>query len=261
MGNNQIANETRIWKNLVQSSGGGFQWNSVAIANAFVKKVKTKSYYSKIIYLNAMLGTGIGAALVPLIDKLGVGAATNSGFLDADFNQALGLQGNGAKILNTNILPSSLGTTNNGGLGHWENNYTGSGNVEPIGCYNNNGSSRFVIDLRPAVRNFRWGTASNGAGDTAAADNAHWYGQRSSATSRELFRNAISININTTNDATSQTNDLYIHLMGSYENIGQYPWPGRCGLAYLTDGTLSGDEISDFNLLLRAYLIGPTGKP
>ena len=261
MGNNQIAEETRVWKALVQSSGGGFQWNSVAIANNFVKKIKTKSYYSKIIYLNAMLGTGIGAAIVPLIDKLRAGPATNSGFVDADFNQAFGLQGNGAKILNTNILPSSLGASNNGGLGHWENNFTGSGDVEPIGCYNNNGSNRFVLDLRPTIRTFRWGLPGNGAGDATAGDNAHWYGQRSSATSRELFRNAVSIGTNTTSDVTSQTNDSYIHLVGSYENIGQYPWPGRCGLAYMTDGTLTSNEVSDFNLILRAYLIGPTGKP
>jgi hypothetical protein len=43
-----------------------------------------------------MLGIGINAARVPLIDVLNIGAATNTGFADSDFSQTTGLQGNGS---------------------------------------------------------------------------------------------------------------------------------------------------------------------
>jgi hypothetical protein len=37
-------------------------------------------------------------------------------------------------------------------------------------------------------------------------------------------------------------------------------WKGRCGVAYLTDGTLTDQEVADFHAALRDYLLIPSGK-
>lgn len=256
-------NEARTWENLVISNGGGFENNSLLIANNLIRVLHTRSYFPKIKYLLPLLGKGIGAARVPLIDSLGVGSATNTSFVDADFSQSTGLQGNGTtKRLDSLIKPSQLGSSNNGGLGWWENNISLGGNVEPMGSYNSASSNRYVIDLRSAVRNFRWGIPGNGAGDASTAANGHYYGQRSSATNRVLYFNSSLINTNSTNDATSGASDRNMLIVGGDEGGSTIaPWPGRGAIAYMTDGTLSTEDISDFDQILRNYLFLPAGRP
>ncbi len=223
--------------------------------------LQRKSYYFKIKYLLPMLGVGIGAARIPIIDILGVGAATNFAFVDGDFNQATGLQGNGTtKYFDSLIKPSQIGSSSNGGLGWWENNISFGGNVEPMGTYSNDFANRFVLDFRSNVENFRWGNAGNGAGTANTAINAHYYGQRSSVTNRELFRNGVSLGTNSTSDSATGASNHNMYIMGVYDGSNT-PWPGRCALVYYTDGTLSQTEITDFNITLIKYLMIPTGKP
>lgn len=252
----------RRWANAVQANGGGFEANSLSIATNLLKVLQTRAYYPKIKYLLPMLGRGIGAARAPLIDVLGVGSATSVSFVDADFGQATGLQGNGSsKYLNSLVKPSQLGSSNNGGLGYWENNISLAGNVEPIGCYNSAATNRYTIDLRNIpIRSFRWGTPGNAPTDLVTPTNGHYYGQRASATSRALYFNGASIATNTTSDATSGASDTNIAIVGALVPAAT-PWPGRCAMAYLTDGTLDGAEAADFDSLLRAYLFAPTGRP
>jgi len=253
--------ETLTWRSRVNAAGGTFETNSVALADALIVQLKTKSYESKIKYLLPLLGSNLAAARVPLRDTLGVGIATNTNFVDANFSQATGLQGNGtSRYLDLLIKPSQLGTGSNGGIGYWEKSVSFSGTgVEPIGVYGVAASTRFVIDLRSAVRNFRWGTASNGAGDTTAAGNGHYYGQRSSATLRRLYFNGSTLASNTTSDAAAGTAEFNIRLLGCYTGSSTY-WAGRCAVAYLTDGTLSDADAADLHTLLTDYLITPTGR-
>lgn len=259
---NHTTKEAYLWKALVTAAGGGFESNSFLIANNLILILQRKSYYSKIRYLLPMLGVGIAAARVPLVDVLNVGVATNTAFINSDFSQSTGLQGDGTtKYLDCLIKPSQLGTTNNGGLGFWENNISLAGNVCPMGTFNNANSNRYVIDLRTNVQTFRWGTVVNSAGDANTAINAHYYGQRSSATSRELFRNAASLGTNATNDVTSGASDHNMFTMGDFEGGAPAPWPGRCAITYFTNGTFSSNEISDFHNTLVTYLMIPTGKP
>lgn len=261
---NQMARETRVWRQAVQNAGGGFQWNSVAIADAFVKRLRITSYYTKIKWLLPMLGTGIGAARVPLIDTLNIGAATSTAFVNADFNQSTGLQGNGTtKYLDTLILPSLLGAGGNGGIGYVAETVDQSGTTSIVcGMLTAGNAQRYALDLRNTTTNqfFFWGASANAANQAQNAVAAHYYGQRSSTTSRELFLNATSIGTNTTSDSAANIGDNTLILMGS-NNSGTFAFnKGLCGAAYLTDGTLTPAEISDFNLLIRAYLLGPTGK-
>lgn len=255
--------ETSTWAARVVSAGGGFESNSVAIANNLVRQIKKASFGPKIIYLLPMLGRGIGAARTPLIDVLSVGSATNTAFVDTDFNQSTGLQGNGStKYLNSLVKPSQLGVTSNGGIGWWENNGTFTGNTEPIGCYNNAGTQRYVLDLRATIRFFSWGSPGNAANQATGAVNGHYYGNRSSATARDMYLNGSLIVSNSTSDSASGTNERNIIVCGADESGGGIlSYPGRGALSYLTDGTLTATEIALFDAMLRTYLLGPTGKP
>lgn len=257
-----LFNETLLWANRVQTAGGSFEANSVAIANNLVRRIKNASFGAKVVYLLPLLGRGIGAARVPLIDVLNVGAATNTAFVDGDFSQSTGLQGNGSsKYLDTLIKLTQIGTSSNAGLGYWENNISFGANNEPIGCYDNSDSNRYCIDLRNTpFRVMRYGNPSNFAGDSVTPINAHYYAQRVSATNRTLYVNAISIGTNATNDSASGAGDKTIYIVGVHNSLAQ-AWPGRCAVAYLTDGSLTDPEIADFDTTLRNYLLGPTGKP
>ena len=129
-----------------------------------------------------------------------------------------------------------------------------------MGSYGSASGTRFVLDLRSNLRSFRWGGPANAPGDTTAAGNGHYYGQRSSATLRELFFNASSLGTNTTSDSASESGLNKIQLLACNENGPQLHWNGRCAVAYLTDGTLTSGEVATLHSVLSTYLITPTGR-
>lgn len=250
------------WARLVEVGGGGLTSASLDVASALHAALAAESFFSKIVYLLPLLGTGIAAARVPLIDTLGVGPAANTGFLNADFGEATGLANpaEAAKLFDTGIRPSQLGVARNGGIGWWENNYAAaSAGVEPIGSYSPSGAERFVVDLRSSIESFRWGVAANGASRGVAASNGHYYGQRSGLTARDLFRNGALIGTSTVSDAAAEANPRTIYIMAVNAAATAY-WRGRCACAYLTNGTLTSSEIAALHTILSAQLITPLGR-
>jgi hypothetical protein len=257
--------ETIVWRDRATAAGGTFGADSVEIADELIKAIKAESFNSKIVYLLPFLGANLATARVPLRDTLGVGIASNSNFVDADFSESTGLQGNGTtKYLNSLITPTQLGTTDNGGLGWWERDFTGTGNSEPMGAYKASTSpdERFCLDLRPAQEAFHWGAIAGGAASGAAAGNKHYYGQRSGASNRELFIDGASAGTDTDTPTVDGSGDLTIKVCGSHVGTagGVLPWPGLGAVAYMTDGTLTAGEVATLHTLLTTYLITPTGR-
>lgn len=261
--------ETVIWIQRAKAAGGTFTNNSIAIANALIVAIKRTGFNNSIVYLLPLLGGNLATALVPLRDQLGVGAATNTGFTNADFSQNLGLQGSTipSKYLDSGIFPSQLGGgTNNGGLGWWESDMAnaitsgGGTNVEPLGCYSTDNTERFSLDFRSSVRAGRWGSPGNGPGDGVTPTNGDFYMQRSSATLRQLFYSGGFIAQNITADAATKSNNRTMLLSGN-AGASTLPWGGRCACVYMTDGLLSSGDIAQLDQLLRSKLIVPTGRP
>lgn len=254
--------EYTAWRNAVIANGGTFGANSEAWALALIVALESKSYSAKVVYLLPLLGSNLNAAVVPLRDSIGAGNATNHNFVGGDFNEAQGLQGDGStKYLDSNVKPSQLGTGSNGGLGWWENNQSAVGaNTEPIGCYSNAGTERYVLDLRSTVQWFSWSNAGNRAQLTTARLDGHYYGSRSSSTSRKYYFGGVLEDTNTTADAAAGASDRNILICGSDESGSIVPYGGRCAVAYMTDGTMSDADATDFDTLLSTYLIGPTGR-
>lgn len=251
--------ETITWRDSATVAGGTFGTNSIAIANTLIKTIKTKAYNSKIKYLLPLLGSNLATARMPLRDALGRGIATNFNLVDADFSEATGLQGNGTtKYLSTLYKASELGSDSNGGMGYWERSASVTAAAWSIGSYLP-GFAIYGLEILSTTEKFYWGDGDTDTNTGAASGNHHYYGQRETSSSRRLFRNGTLI----ATDAASPvgtvpgiaTNNIMVLGIHSTELTS-----GRCGLAYLTSGTLTDSEITDFHTVLQTYLITPTGR-
>lgn len=248
---NQVTAEAALWKSRVNTAGGGLEWNSMAIANTLVRRLRAKSYYSKIKYMLPLLGRGINAARVPLIDRLNVGAATNNNFVDADFNQATGLVGNGStKRFDCLFIASSLGSSNNGGMGYWSLNSGATGGWL-IGSHT---ADIFGINLGSSEVAY-WGNATNQINTGNPSTTSHYYSQRNSS-NLTLYKSGgqIAQTAGATVIADINANINFMAIDASFFTNG------TGGLGYFTDGTLTGDEIYDLHLTLSSSLMGPTGR-
>jgi hypothetical protein len=260
-----LGTELTTWIARVEAAGGTFTLRSKGIAAKLLRGIREATYNSKIVSLWPFLGGNIPAACVPIRDRLGVGSAVNHNFINADFTETSGLQGNGTtKYLDAQVTPADLGVGNNGGMGWWEANFQGSSvKVQPMGCYGSGGANqmRYVIDLRTTLTRGSWGNIANGASVSVTATNSHYYVQRSSATSRTFYKDGALVATNTTSDSAANSSDNSILLCGADEgNGGIVPWPGRGACTYFTDGTMTSGEIAAFHTLLDETLVTPLGR-
>lgn len=261
--------ETITWYTRIAAIGGSVTTTDKDLADALIRQIQAASYGSNIVYLLPFLGNNIKAASVPLRDSLAVGAATITGFVDADCGNSIGLNNatEANKWLDSLIKPSQLGSSNNGGLGWYMRSWGNGTNVEPMGTYSSTNSpdQRFVLDLRSSIQRFRWGAPANAAGPGTTTSAGHYYGQRSSATLRRIYKDGITLGTDsTTSDSASRANEQNIIIHGCRESNASstyvVPYKARSGCAYLTNGSLSDADVAAFHTLLGTYLITPTGR-
>ena len=254
----------------ISALGGSLTSGEETIAEDLIAAIQGAGYGSKIIYLLPFIGSSIAAHRVPLRDAPNVGAATNGGaspFTDANCDTATGIVNSTeqAAFLDTLILGSQLGASNNAGIGWWERDWGAGSGVSPVGAYSitNSPDERFLLDLRNTMERFRWGgVSSSAAGPGTSAGNGHYYGQRSSATLRRIYKDGVSLGTDSTSsDAAARANEQTIYAVGvhSISDTAEY-WKGCGAVFYLTDGTLSDADVADFHALLDTYLITPTGR-
>lgn len=248
----------RRWSQAVVTAGGGFASDSLSVAAHLLQVLQTKSYYPKIKYLLPLLGSGVNAARVPLIDTINAGTAANVNFTDGDFSQSVGLTGDGlTKYFDLLVSPQTLGVA--AGVGFWNMAAILAGDYR-AGATDGGESIRYVMDLRLTSERFSWGAPGNAVVNGTQAIAAHYYGQSAASNSRTLYRNAVSIGTNTTNDgSTPVSSNMYLMAGDIGGAPGSYA-TGTCGLFYLTNGLLSVADVTDLHATLSAYLMAPTGR-
>lgn len=254
------------WFRYLKINGGTYDTTSVTVATNLSRQMHKRSYFTKIKLMVPFLGTNLAAALTPLINVNGL-SITNTNFVSGDFTQATGLQGNGtSKVLTLPYKASTIGTGNNGGMGWWETNIAHGTSYCPMGALGASNTQWFRLNCFDASVGgnqtfYTWGAPGNSTtGDNHYA-NGHFYGQRSSATLREMFINGSSVgSTNTTNDTGSGSADFNLQAFGYQGGATQTYWGGRCAVFYLTDGSLTSQEVSDLNSDLQTYLITPLGR-
>lgn len=255
--------EITTWLARVSAASGTLAGDSQSIAEDLIAAIKASTFDAKILYLLPLLGSNLAAARVPLRDTLNAGIASNNNFLDADFSQSTGLQGNGStKQLNTLIKPSQLSGGLVGGVGYWEGNVSSSG-TDPMlfGVYTASPDLRWGIDLRSDREVFFFGTPATGInGGITAPGNDHIYGQSASSSDRKIYRAGVQVGSNTSADASTVEPTGTFRVLGAASGGTTYYHNGRCKVAYLTDGTLDATQIAAMHTLLTDYLMTPTGR-
>lgn len=253
-----IPTELLAWSFGIAAAGGTLAADSFTLASDLLAALMALSSYSKLKYFMPLLGDDLAAALQPLVDPGAIGRPTNMSFVDADFSQTTGLQGNGSsKALVTGFKPNALGSSNNGGCGWWELDLdTGGSGVVCLGAFDTAVSQFYGLipfsGFSPA-KQFGWSAFANVAGNNVSSGNTHLYGQRSSAILRELYQSGtLQGGSNTTSDAATGAGDNFLWLMG-HANGPQF-WAGRMGLAYFTDGSLTAQEIADLHAALSDFM-------
>lgn len=252
------------WRAGAVAASGTFTGSSEVLAANLADALFGASYYSKIKALYPLLGGNLATARMPLIDTLTKGIATNANFVNGDFSESTGLQGNGTnKCLNLIYTPNDLNTSQRGGLGYWERSSVTTDNRMPMGA---NTSEYFMIISYNQVGllevAFYWGAGGAArANDTSSIMQAkHYYGQRISSTDRRIYKDGVLKTTSTTsNTPTGTTVPIRLMSGGDTGGAGSW-WDGRCGVAYLTDGTLSDADAAALHTLLGTYLITPTGR-
>lgn len=257
--------EAAAWAVRVAANSGTLGTASLRIASRFMWEVENRTWKNKLLWIAPMLGSNLAAARTPLRDWLGGGLMANTGFVDGDFAENSGLQGDGSsKVLNTNVFAGQLGrglNTLNGGMGYREMAVDQTGTTQSVMGMIETDWCILVLKNTTTEEYCVWGNPANKASNAVNATSAHYYAQRSAANARTLFRSGSSIASNTTSDTPSTAlTTRTIRLLG-LDNGGAIAYnKGRCGYAYFTDGTLSTTEALDMHNCLENYLKTPSGK-
>lgn len=269
----ELSPEAQTWADLVTLSGGTLEVDSADIADSFITALKKTSYESKIKYFIPFLGSNLSAAICPIRNSIeDVPVPQSANFVDGDFSQSTGLQGNGSnKRIDTKVLPTKLGDTMNGGFGFWELSATGGSGTCLMGVRTQEGGPSFTQHGNWFLANNQllWGTndAVTNTAPTIGTE-VHHYAQRLSATSREMYIDAVLVDSDSNNQPAAWTGapvqyntSIAIFAMNNSNTFVPDTYHGgRCGAAYMTDGTLTPSEVTAFQTLVQNYLMTPAGR-
>lgn len=103
----------RDWSSRITANSGSVSIGVLNAADTFITTCKNSGVWDKLQRLNLFAGDQLAACLIPIINTYGGAADINTNFVEADYSQTGGLNGDGVtKRLNTNFIPnSSIGAT------------------------------------------------------------------------------------------------------------------------------------------------------
>jgi len=256
--------EVYFWQANVIANGGTLTANSMDLANDLILAMKARSYYAKLDYVLPFLGADLLAALVPLFDVRRAGPMTNINFVDADFGETTGLQGDGTtKRLTCPFTPFGI-AGGNGGVGLYAIDSDTSGDSFGFcaSMWSAPNTSIFGLEIADANTFFSWGNLISGQKINFAHVRTtiqHTYGQRSASNNRRLFIDGVFRMNNVIVDAAVEANALGLPVMGDSLTGGVRHWAGLAGIFYTTAGTLTDGEATDLHTDIAAF-IAATGR-
>lgn len=256
--------ETIVWRDRAIAAGGTFNADSILTADTLIRAVNATSWNDKLIYLVPFLGGDLITARVPLRDRKAVGISTNLGFVDADYSEGTGLQGNGVdKALDIILTPAQVGQTI--GFGWWETNPTATIGLDAYVMGSHDGNTDQTIIVAPTADLFRFqsGDILSPNVEKSTRRSGFLYGQRSSDTLREIFFNGALIQQDTTPDS-SLTGGMNIALFAFRDippngGVRKF-YAGGAACALVTDGTLTPQEVVELQTLLQTYNLDPVDR-
>lgn len=254
--------ETAAWQAAVATAGGTLGSQSLAIADALVVELRAKSWYAKLLYLLPLLGADLAAATTPLVDSGAKGRPTLSGISADDFSEPTGLTFSGAALMDLPFYPNAIGASGAGGWGVWELAFNG-GQISH-GYIDETFGDHYLLVLTSSFADARWGTI---VPNTAHAI-ARWFGATQSAVNLYgqyyapeliLAENGVVVAANS-DSRTLAGAGLHTLSVGAtrYRNWDTIYSRSRIGCIYVTDGTLTAEEIADLHTTIHVALMLPT---
>lgn len=166
---------------------------SLIAIDSFVRECQTAGIWEKFIEVGPFAGLNLNAAMVKLVYQPAAGSVlTNSSFIASDYAETganAGLNGDGTKFLNTNVLSSSL--PDNGHLSFYlRDDISSGGNKALIGALTGTDHC-WMGALNPAAAvDLRYGALVI-ASNAGTLSRGFYTGVRESSTSLSLYRDGV----------------------------------------------------------------------
>lgn len=194
--------ETRAWTARVKANGGTVSRRTGIAVDRFVLAMKQLGVTDANTRLNLFCGDNLKACLVPLFRGGGADADTNTSFIDADYREAIGLQGATNKSLDTGLTPNS-------GIGHYLmylRNQIGTGAQTMCGARDSASSNVYRLNYTGSTTSVIAafaGTSSTNQTNRTMTLSASFVGyQRTSTTNADLVQNGAALQNNPSTVAT-----------------------------------------------------------
>lgn len=259
---------TAAWLAAVAANSGTLTANSETIISALASALSDLSCYEHILYMAPLCGGNLAAAVVPLIDRPGIGLMANVGLPAGSYAEATGVTGTGDGRFDLTCYPGEIVSTY-GGIGLWYGMRAFSGlspNI-PFAAYHSSGNASTGLFLYPDSENFfSYGATPRAAGRgtyrATASSAGDYYGQDASPSSAlGFYKNGSALTgLSTASLARYDYQELKLGLMGCSNGSGSWYSQDRCGCAMITDGHLSAAQIAEIAAALNGYLYTPTGR-
>jgi hypothetical protein len=237
--------ETLQYADRIAANGGSITQASLVAIDAFVRACQVAGIWSKFIEVGPFAGSNLNAAMVKLVYQPAAGSVlTNSSFVSGDYVETGsngGLNGDGTKFLNTNVLATTL--PDNGHYSFYlREDITSGANKGLIGALDAS-NQYWMGSLTPSSSlDLRFGALVL-ATTTGVLNKGFYTGVRETSTSLTYYRDGASIG--SSNTAAGTTKPAYaihawgynsagsssarINARGSFYSIGQALTPTEVG--------------------------------
>lgn len=187
--------ETLQYADRVAANGGSITQASLVAIDNFIRECQAAGIWEKFIEVGPFAGLNLNAAMVKLVYQPAAGSVlTNSNFVASDYAETganAGLNGDGTKFLNTNVLGNSL--PDNGHLSFYlRDDISSGGNKALIGALNGTDHC-WMGALNPAAAvDLRYGALVS-ASTAGTLAKGFYAGVRESAASLTLYREGLPL--------------------------------------------------------------------
>jgi hypothetical protein len=251
--------DAQDWIDRVYGNGGTVSASTASAVNEFCNAIDGAGIRDRFFRLNLFAGTGLNACLVPLYTgptslgiKYGGAVDTNVGpFVSGDYNEtgaSGGLQGNGTtKRLDTGLPGNALATSSRH-LSAYEIQVATT-DYSPSLKQFTSPSTHWHLGPWTALNDYVYaGYAGVGGQPVALRQTGHFFGQNTSSTAAQIFRNGSPITSFNTGTAASSVDSTTVTVLGATGEFSE----ARLG-GYSIGLSMTNSQVAAYYAAMQAF--------
>lgn len=252
--------DVQLWLNNISLNGGSASSGTISALNTFCNSIDSAGLRSKFYRLNLFCGNNLNAALVPLYissdwisSSYGSTTESNFGFVNADYVENSGLQGNGSKYLLTGMRGTALAVGNRH-LSSYEITNATTDYSPSLGSSESN-AVQHALGPWTTSTNYYYRTHNSIGGNpgTATKSVGFWIGSDISTTSARLYKNGSTINTSTGQSiGGSSSNPYTVFGVVNVSNVLAEGSEAKLG-SYSIGLSLDDSQVISFNNAIQAF--------